>query len=98
VSRCGASRAKGDEDPAVAGPNRVPERDRSTMTVGAFGVDVELSEHREPLRRERLVELEQIDLAQVKCLRRAAPGGSPRKRLPQRPAPHEGANCDLLLI
>src|SRR5450759_2700319 len=54
---------KGDEDPAAAGSDRMPKRDRPAMGVDPFGVDVQLPEHGERLRRERLIELEQIDVA-----------------------------------
>ena len=57
---------KGDEDPAAAFPNRVPERNRPAMGVDAFRVDVQLPEHGKRLRGECLVELEQVDVAQLK--------------------------------
>src|ERR1039458_3290296 len=50
---------QGDEDPAAAGSDRVPERDCPAMGIDPFGVDVQLPQHGVRVRGERLVELEQ---------------------------------------
>src|SRR5262249_27173496 len=57
------------ENSCAARPNRMPERDRPTVHVDLRRVHAELSNHRQRLRRERFVELEQID---GRCLKPGA--------------------------
>jgi hypothetical protein len=75
---------KGDEDAAAAGSYRVPEGDRAAVRVDSFGLDVQ--EHGKRLRRECLVELEQIDVNKLEpgSRQRFAYGGDcRRRRVPQ---------------
>ena len=69
---------EGDEDAASAGSDRVPERDRAAVRVDSFGLDVQFSEHGKRLRRECLVELEQVDVAELESRlgQRLAYGGT----------------------
>ena len=51
------------DEPRAAHAERVAERDRAAVHVHALRVEPELADHREALRRERLVQLDEIDLA-----------------------------------
>src|SRR5215207_5174529 len=66
------------EYPRAAGADRVAERDRAAVGVDPLGVDAQLLDHGERLGRERLVELEEVDVSQLKpgLLERAAHAGT----------------------
>ena len=49
--------------PRAAHPQRMAERDRSAVDVDALGVDSQLAHDGHALRRERLVQLDQVDVA-----------------------------------
>ena len=50
-------------------PERVPERDRAAMGIDVLGVvgDAELPQAGEPLRSERLVDLDQVEVADLEA-------------------------------
>jgi hypothetical protein len=51
-----------DQNSTPTGSDWVPECDRASVRVHAFRLDVELADDRKRLSRERLVELEHVDL------------------------------------
>ena len=53
-----------DDEARAAHPERMAERDRAAVDVHLLGVEAELADHGEALRRERLVQLDEVDLVE----------------------------------
>ena len=51
-----------DDEARAAHPERMAERDRAAVDVHALRVEAELADHREALRRERLVQLDEVEV------------------------------------
>ena len=51
-----------DDEPRAAHPERMAERDRTTVHVHLRAVEAELAHHRDRLRRERLVQLDEVEV------------------------------------
>ena len=51
------------DEPRAAHPERVAERDRAAVHVHALRIEAELANDDEALRRERLIQLDQVDVA-----------------------------------
>ena len=61
ASRRRSSCSEADDQPRAAHPERVPDCDRAAVDVDPLRVEAELADHREALRGEGLVELDQVD-------------------------------------
>src|SRR6266545_2724136 len=53
-----------DDEAGAAHPERMADRDRAAVHVHLLLVEAEVADHRKRLRRERLVELDEIDLGE----------------------------------
>ena len=54
-----------DDEPRPAHPERVPERDRAAVHVHPRGIEAELTDDDEALRRERLVQLHDVEVGDL---------------------------------
>ena len=65
-------------EPGAGHAERVADRDRAAVDVEPVEVDAEVLVGRHDLRRERLVDLDQVDVVDASCRRAPAPAWSPR--------------------
>src|SRR5205085_8897256 len=69
------------EDAGARGADRVAERDRAAVDVDAVLLDAQLADRLQGHRRERLVDLPQVDVARLQArLVQRALGGARRRR------------------
>src|SRR3954452_24972017 len=66
-----------DEDARSAHPEWMPDRDRASVDVDPVGIDPELPDHGQRLRRKRLVQLDEVEIAhlQLRAVERLARRG-----------------------
>ena len=58
---------EGDHEPRAAHSERVAERDRTAVHVHALGVESQLPDDGQGLRRERLVQLDQVEIGDLEA-------------------------------
>ncbi len=66
------------EDPRPARADRMAQRDRAAVDVDLRGIELQLPRHRQRLRRERLVQFEEIELAERQVRAPGAPSAALR--------------------